>query len=77
MELLVWFELHHSVHVLLAWMSDNSLSLSLDFHVWLTQSAATLMEAGVFTPPLKGPAVSSYIIAEPCLARWMALSACH
>lgn len=46
----------------------------LDCHVWLTQSAATRM--GVH-PSLESPAVSSYIIAEPCWARRTALCACH
>lgn len=59
-----------------AW-PDNTLSLPrpfLDCHVWLTQSAATRM--GVH-PSLESPAVSGYIIAEPCWARRTALCACH
>lgn len=79
--LLFWFWLHHSVRLLLglyasAW-PDNTLSLPrpfLDCHVWLTQSAATRM--GVH-PSLESPAVSGYIIAEPCWARRTALCACH
>lgn len=79
--LLFWFGLHHSAHLLLglyasAW-PDNTLSLPrpfLDCHVWLTQSAATRM--GVH-PSLESPAVSGYIIAEPCWARRTALCACH
>lgn len=47
----------------------------LNCHVWLTQSAATQM--GGFTHPLKSPAVSSYIIAEPCRVCRTALWACH
>lgn len=46
----------------------------LDCHVGLTQSAATWM--GVH-PSLESPAVSSYIIAEPCWVRQTALCACH
>lgn len=78
---LFWFGLHHSVRLFWglyasAW-PDNTLSLPrpfLDCHVWLTQSAATRM--GVH-PSLESPAVSGYIIAEPCWARWTALCACH
>ena len=47
----------------------------LDYHVWLTQSAATRMR-GVL-PSLDSPAVRGYIIAEPCWACRTALCACH
>lgn len=67
------FGLHHLVRMPLLGL----LSLPrpfLDCHVWLTQSAATRM--GVH-PSLESPAVSGYIIAEPCWAGRMALCACH
>lgn len=81
MLLLFRFGLHHSVCLGLelyapAW-PDINLSLLGPFpdcHVWLTQSAATQM--GVH-PSLESPAVSGYIIAEPCWARRTALCSCH